>query len=166
MTTTLQLTLNPSNAQLHNMQTSVLVGDIAVGFELMTAQHFSKLPLDAMALERAIEWTEDRIQLGRIAVPKGAILCTQADDVRMLAAVAGLDQTTPTLHVDAVENVFSRLVLQAFGQAAPQQALPDIARTFATVVLLRELMHHLGFDHIQVKAKPQFQQANTHGPSC
>jgi hypothetical protein len=62
--------------------------------------------------------------------------------------------------------VFSRLVLQAFGQAAPQQALPDIARTFATVVLLRELMHHLGFDHIQVKAKPQFQQANTHGPSC
>jgi hypothetical protein len=84
----------------------------------------------------------------------------------MLAAIAGLDQTTPTLHVDAVENVFSRLVLQAFGQAAPQQALPDIARTFATVVLLRELMHHLGFDHIQVKAKPQFQQANTHGPFC
>jgi hypothetical protein len=110
-----------------------------------------------MALERAIEWTEDRIQLGRIAVPKGAILCTQEDDVRMLAAIAGLDQTTPTLHVDAVENVFSRLVLQAFGQAAPQQALPDIARTFATVVLLRELMHHLGFDHIQVNTKPQFQ---------
>ncbi|MFT6766266.1 MAG: hypothetical protein ACJA1Y_000294, partial [Burkholderiaceae bacterium] len=51
----------------------------------------------------------------------------------------------------------SRLVLQAFGQAAPQQALPDIARTFATVVLLRELMHHLGFDHIQVNTKPQFQ---------
>ncbi|MEZ7816054.1 MAG: hypothetical protein QMB19_09825 [Burkholderiaceae bacterium] len=43
MTATLQLTLNPSYAQLRNMQTGVLLGDIAVGFELMTAPHLPSL---------------------------------------------------------------------------------------------------------------------------
>jgi hypothetical protein len=34
------------------------------------------------------------------------------------------------------------------GQAAPQNALPASARFFATVVFVRELMHHLHFPQI------------------
>jgi hypothetical protein len=53
--------------------------------------------------------------------------------------------------VDAVEQAFSRLVMQAMGQAAPQDALPATARFFSTVVFVRELMHHLHFPHIQLQ---------------
>jgi hypothetical protein len=52
------------------------------------------------------------------------------------------------LHVDAVEQTFSRLVLQAMGQSPGQEALPSNAQFFSTIVFLRELMHHLHFPHI------------------
>ena len=51
------------------------------------------------------------------------------------------------------EQLFSRLVLQAFGQLPHQQDLPDSPRVFATVVFLRELLQHLGFAHIRVETQ-------------
>jgi len=150
MTHTVQLTLGPQTAQLHDMQSGALIGSIEAGYQAMTDQHFRRTPLDAGALERAIEWTEDRIQMARLAIPEGAILITQEADVRWLAQIAGLQGAQPLLYRDAVEQVFSRLVLQAFGQAAQQQNLPDNPRVFATVVLLREMLHHLRFEHIQI----------------
>ena len=71
----------------------------------------------------------------------------------MLAQAAGMDGAQSLLHVDAVEQLFSRLVLQAFGQSPHQQDLPDSPRVFATVVFLRELLQHLGFAHIRVETK-------------
>jgi hypothetical protein len=59
------------------------------------------------------------------------------------------------LHVDAVEQTFSRLVMQSMGQAAPQNALPPTTRFFATVVFVRELMHHLHFTQIQLLQEPE-----------
>ena len=71
-----------------------------------------------------------------------------------LHAVPTGDSTAPvTLHVEAVEATFSRLVMQAFGQAPQQEALPTSARFFATVVFIRELMHHLHFPQIHVVDK-------------
>jgi hypothetical protein len=150
MTSQVQLTLGPEYAELHNAQTGSLIGRINAGYQFMTDQHFKRNPLDAGALERAIEWTEDRIQMARLAIPAGANLITQDSDVRWLAQIAGLQGAQPLLYRDAVEQVFSRLVLQAFGQAAQQQNLPDNPRVFATVVLLREMLHHLRFEHIQI----------------
>jgi hypothetical protein len=52
--------------------------------------------------------------------------------------------------VKAVEQVFSRLVLQAYGQSPHQQDVPDSVNVVATVVLLREILHHLGFRQIEL----------------
>ncbi len=57
------------------------------------------------------------------------------------------------LHVEAFEAAFSRLVMQAFGQAPHQEALPSSARFFSTAVFVRELMHHLHFPQIHVVGK-------------
>ena len=76
---------------------------------------------------------------------------TQETDLQTLASVAGVSEGSQrVLHVDAVEQTFSRLVMQAMGQAPHQEALPDSARFFASVVFVRELMHHLHFPQIWV----------------
>ncbi len=106
-------------------------------------------PID---LERAIEWVEDHIQAAHPQWPQGAKLCTQEADMHTLASMAGVSEgASRVLHVDAVEQTFSRLVMQALGQAPHQEALPHSARFFASVVFVRELMHHLHFPQVWVK---------------
>lgn len=155
MTTTFQLSLTPQTAQLHDLQTGALWATIEAGPQTMTELHFGRSPLGAGALERAIEWTEDRIQQARIHIPAGSRLVSDEADIRELGELAGLQGDSPLLYVDAVEQLFSRLVLQAFGRSAQQQNLPDSPRVFATVVLLREMLHHLHFEHIQLGSQGQ-----------
>jgi hypothetical protein len=79
-------------------------------------------------------------------------LFTNEADLQTLASVAGVSEGAQrALHVDAVEQTFSRLVMQAMGQAPHQEALPDSARFFVSVVFVRELMHHLHFPQIWVR---------------
>lgn len=152
MSTTLRLTLGPEATLLHDVPTGALVARIEAGYEAMRSRYFGQPRLDAGALERAIEWTEDRIQAAHADIPLGARLCTSESDVRLIARAAGLAADAPVLHVEAVEQTFSRLVLQAFGQSPPQEDLPHEPRVFATVVLLREMLHHLRFGQIQIEA--------------
>lgn len=152
MTQTLRLSLDGRAALLHDAQTGELFGRIEAGHQAMTELHFKRQPLDAGALERAIEWTEDRIQQARLQIAPGTRLSTREADVRTLAQAANLQGPAPALHVGAVEQLFSRLVLQAFGQSPHQQDLPDSTQVFATVVLLREMLHHLRFEQIQIEA--------------
>jgi hypothetical protein len=154
MTQTLRLSLDGRAALLHDAQSGALLGRIEAGHQAMTELHFQRQPLDAGALERAIEWTEDRIQQARLQIAPGTRLCTGEADVRLLARAAGVQGEAPALHVGAVEQLFSRLVLQAFGQSPHQQDLPGSSRVFATVVLLREMLHHLRFEQIQIEAPP------------
>lgn len=104
-------------------------------------------------LERAIEWMEEHIQAvyPHCPPPKGSKLFTNEADLQTLASVAGVSQGAQrVLHVDAVEQSFSRLVMQAMGQVPHQEALPDSARFFASVVFVRELMHQLYFPRMCV----------------
>jgi hypothetical protein len=126
-----------------------------IGHALMEPLFFKNSALHANGLERAIEWTEDRIQAARIEIPPNTQLFTGDADVWAMAQVSGVVQgKQPILHVDAVEQTFSRLVMQSMGQASPQEALPATARFFATVVFIRELMHHLHFPQIQLLGEP------------
>jgi hypothetical protein len=71
--------------------------------------------------------------------------------VKRLYHAAGIkDVEGALLHVGAVEQIFSRLVMQANGQAPGQDALPSSGVFYASVVVVRELMHHLGFPVIQL----------------
>ena len=130
---------------------SQVYGHIAVSQAALTALYFEGESINPSRLEQAIEWTEDRIQAAKAAIPPGAALFTNEEDLRELARVSGVPESADMLlHVDAVEATFSRLVMQAFGQAPRQESLPTSARFFATVVFTRELMHHLNFPQIHV----------------
>jgi hypothetical protein len=148
----LQLTFEPEAAILHSPDHPQMpVLRIAFSHADMETRFFPHGQLTPSLLERAIEWVEDHIQAAHPVWPKGAKLFTNEADLQTLATVAGVSEGTQrVLHVDAVEQSFSRLVMQAMGQVPHQEALPDSARFFASVVFVRELMHHLHFLQIWV----------------
>jgi hypothetical protein len=156
MVSSLRLTLGSHTAEFRRradlaQPDGVVLTHIEVGLEAMGALFFKGDALNAASLERAIEWTEDRIQVARAHLPLGAALYTSEADLHELARVSGVPAgSRRELHRDAVEQTFSRLVMQAMGQSSPQELLPAMARFYATVVLVRELMHHLHFPLITV----------------
>ena len=112
----------------------------------MSEQFFPDGRLKASALENAIEWTEDRLQLAQFSKPENAFLYTSDFHVQKLYLAAGIKVADGALlHVDAVEQTFSRLVMQANGQAPGQDLLPEAGVFYSTLVVVRELMHHLKF---------------------
>ena len=148
----LQLTFEPDAAVLHSsVQQNLPPLRITFSHADMEKLFFPQGQLTPGLLERAIEWVEDHIQAAHPAWPTGAKLFTGEADLQTLANVTGVSEGAQrVLHVDAVEQTFSRLVMQAMGQAPHQEALPDSARFFASVVFVRELMHHLHFPQIWV----------------
>jgi len=153
----LQLRFEPEAAVLHSSDHPTMPSvRIAFSHADMEARFFPQGQLRPLHLERAIEWVEDHIQAAHSAWPEGAKLFTKEADLQALASVSGVSEGVSegaqrVLHVDAVEQSFSRLVMQAMGQAPHQEALPDSPRFFASVVFLRELMHHLHFPQIWVR---------------
>ena len=152
MTQAYGLTVGPTWAEWHDAHSGTLIGRVDAGYRVMSARHFQRLPLDAGALERAIEWTEDAIERARLKLSAASGVSLRGDHLPWLMQAAGLSGDAALLHVDAVEQLFSRLVLQAFGQLPPQQRLPDSPDVFATVVLLREVMHHLGVSSFVIRS--------------
>ena len=148
----LQLTFEAEAAVLHSADHPLMPAlRIAFSHADMEARFFKNGQLTPGLLERAIEWVEDHIQAAHPHWPEGAKLFTKEADLQTLASVAGVSESEQrVLHVDAVEQTFSRLVMQAMGQIPHQEALPYSARVFASVVFVRELMHHLHFPQIWV----------------
>ena len=132
MTHKLQLVLGPESTGLFNCAgEGQRHGLIPWGHAPLTARFFNGDAISPGRLEHAIEWTEDRIQAAHADIPLGSQLYTSEDDLRTLAEVSGVSPSTDmVLHVEAVEATFSRLVMQAFGQAPHQEALPSSARFF------------------------------------
>jgi hypothetical protein len=103
----------------------------------------------AAELEQAIMAVEDEI--ARVARRGDASSPLVSDDTALveLARLAGVGGALP-LRVDvaAVENIFERLARVAQGGPLAASGLPDgeAGRAFAArLLIVRELMHHLGF---------------------
>jgi exopolyphosphatase/pppGpp-phosphohydrolase len=101
-------------------------------------------------LERAIEVIEDALAASRLArAERGDLVTADA----LLRSVAGLDAPGLRLTRDAVEALFQRLASRSLGTPVAETELP-VGRDFAAALLiLRECMHHLGFDGVQLIAE-------------
>lgn len=155
----LALTFEPESACLYSpTNPNVPALHIAFSHARMETLFFQKGQLNPTHLERAIEWVEDQIQAAHPHWPKGTLLWSNEADLHALASVAGVAQgERRVLHVDAVEQTFSRLVLQAMGQSPGREVLPANAQCFSTIVFVRELMHHLHFPQIVLLQAPRRQ---------
>ncbi len=82
---------------------------------------------------------EDAImQLGRPAGVRGPVL-SASPALKPWAALSG-----PTMTIELVEQWFQRLASASLGHPAAMQGLPSGREAAATLLLLREFLHHRG----------------------
>lgn len=125
---------------------------LTLGSQLTSVGYFRHSPPTPDEMETAIMVVEDEISRIRHDIPPGARLFSSDNDIRALARIAGVaENEVMTLSVDAVERTFDRLALVINGRPAHFEGLPDGNDFAATLLILREFMHHLQFTDIVLK---------------
>jgi hypothetical protein len=98
-------------------------------------------------IEFAIERVEQAVMPLAKLLPHDAVLCAGDAFVRHLGETAAGSDNVDAVSVVAVEALFEQLAMAARrGLWSSDQCMDS--RTAAGVLILREFMHHLGFDRI------------------
>ncbi|WP_114974062.1 alpha/beta hydrolase-fold protein [Rhodoferax ferrireducens] len=125
---------------------------LALGAQKTAADFFKHAPPTPLEMEDAIMAVEDEVSRARTWIAQGSVLYTTDPVVREIALMAGVtEQPELTLSVEAVEETFQRLAAVTLGRPASSEAMPTDAAFAATLLILREFMHHLQFASITVK---------------
>lgn len=107
----------------------------------------SDLPMP-VELERAIDHVEDELMRAVVWTAGSATLGTGHPLVQGLTQTDGL--VGAVLTRDTVEALFQRLASGSLGDPSALKGLPTGREAAATLLILRELMHHLGFSQVVV----------------
>jgi len=122
-----------------------------IGSQRTSVDHFKHRPPTPGEMEHAIMSVEDeiaRVPAGLVADSK---LFTKDAAIHEVAVIAGLAiQPTMHLRINEVERTFDRLVSVTQGRLASIEGLPEALEFSATLLILREFMHHLGFPLITI----------------
>lgn len=122
-----------------------------IGSRKTASEHFKNSPPTPGELEDAITSVEDALFLARKIGADGSTMFTMDAAIRAIALIAGLpDQPEILLSQDAIERTFDRLASVVLGKPAAQEGIPASAEFAATLLILRECMHHLKFSSITV----------------
>ena len=128
---------------------SDLVKLLPLGTGRLARDQFKTSPPTLLALENAIQVVEDSVMPLRAVIPREALLFSVDAGVREIALLSGLEPTESMhLSLDAMEHTFNRLV--AVVEGSPAARLPESNNFAATLLILREFMHHLQYSHIAV----------------
>jgi exopolyphosphatase/pppGpp-phosphohydrolase len=126
---------------------------LAIGAQKTSDDFFRHNPPTPQELENAIMTVEDEVAPARAIIVDGTRLFTRDTALREIALIAGLtDQPTLTLSLETMERTFDRLAAVALGRPAAHEGLPSSTAFAATLLILREFMHHLKFSSLTVKS--------------
>lgn len=113
--------------------------------------YFENGPLMAMEIERAIMLVEDELMRVKPTFAKGTKFVTFDLAIHRLAQFVGnVAAPEVVLTLGHVEGIYQRLANAALGGAG-SSGLPVDPTFAATLVVLREMMHHLDFDAVIVR---------------
>lgn len=102
-------------------------------------------PPTAAELEGVIDRIEDALTASRLAhADRGEL---RIDDA-VLRTLPGLGAVGSQLTRDAVEALFGKLASRSLGTPVSPAELPPGRDLAAALVILRECMHHLGFERV------------------
>jgi len=125
---------------------------LAIGAQKTSADFFRHNPPTPLELENSIMTVEDEVARARAIIVDDSRLFTRAAEIREIALIAGLrDQPALTLSLETMEKTFDRLAAVSLGRPATHEGLPSSTAFAATLLILREFMHHLKFASITVK---------------
>lgn len=122
---------------------------LSIGSNRTAVDFFKHTPPTPGEMETAIMVVEDEVtRTGKLLTghPK---LFTRDASIRELALIAGVsDQPVMILSIEAVERTFDLLASLVLGRPASIVGIPTTPAFAATLLILREFMHHLQFDSI------------------
>lgn len=122
-----------------------------IGFVKTAKEFFQHNPPTPRELEEAIATIEDELARARTIAVNDSMLITTDKVVLEIARTAGIGSASePMLSIEAVEQLYQRLAAVASGAPATQKKGELYAMHAATIVILREAMHHLRYAAITV----------------
>jgi exopolyphosphatase/pppGpp-phosphohydrolase len=128
---------------------------LALGSQKTARDYFKHAPPHPLEVENAIAAVEDEVTRAKSMIPPGSGLFTVDASVREIALYSGVvDAASMRLPIDAVERAFDRLAAVSLGRPAAHEGLPENAEFAATLLILREFMHHLQFAQITILERP------------
>ena len=108
-------------------------------------------PPTAYELEAAIADIEDALMPIIPMLPEHRYLVTSEPAISQIAKAAGIDDGEQIdLAMETVELLYTRLADLAYGTPLARLGVPGNRLFAATVLFLRELMHHAGFDAVHI----------------
>lgn len=129
---------------------AVLLLDL--GTQRTSAAFFKHTPPTPGDIENAIQVVEDEVTRARPLAAGLPALFTHDARIREMARLAGCaDSAAITLTTDQVERLFDQLAARVQGRPASQTDIPDDPAFYASLLILREFLHHLQFPAITVQ---------------
>ena len=126
-------------------RTTLGAATLLIGWRTISRDYFRKDPPTPLDLENAIAAIEDEIERTHKTVDRGLGVVTTEETIRDIALASGVPAGPEVvLPIEAVERTYARM--------AGRAGLPGDPRFAATVLLLRELMHHLDIERVIVRA--------------
>lgn len=127
------------------------IESLAMGARRTSTACFKHDPPTPLELEQAIDAIEDELMRVRRAPSGSSRLATRDPAIAALADAAGVAPAQDReLSLELVESLFQRLVFASLAQRGAARDLPVGPEAAATLLILRELMHHRGFKAISV----------------
>jgi exopolyphosphatase/pppGpp-phosphohydrolase len=119
---------------------------MAIGAQRTAREFFKRSVPSPLELENAIATVEDEVMRARALVQARPRLYTMDTAIRSIAILSGVTAgAAMELSIDALERTFDRLTAVVLGRPASHEGLPEDKLFAATLLILRELMHHLQF---------------------
>lgn len=126
--------------------------ELRIGFLKTAEEFFRHYPPTPRELEEAIAAIEDELARARKAVAGDSKLVTTDNVVLEIARIAGVAAASePILNIEAVEQLYQRFAAIASGAPTTREEAESYAAYAATILILRECMHHLRYASIMVR---------------
>lgn len=124
---------------------------LGIGSRKTANDHFRHSPPSPGELELGIMVVEDEVTRVLSILGGGAELFTTDAAVRAIAPLLGqASDGHIVLTVEQVESAFERLAAVSLGRPAAREGIPEDNEFAATLLIVREFMHHLGFSRITI----------------
>jgi exopolyphosphatase/pppGpp-phosphohydrolase len=125
---------------------------LPIGSRKTAVEYFQHNPPTPGEMENAIVAVEDAVASARTITSGGTRLFTTDEAIRKIALISGVtDGAELILTRDAMEQTFERLTAVTLGRPDSRKEIPANVEFAATLLILREFMHHLQFLSIAVR---------------
>lgn len=144
--------LNTTRLRLDPHRTTLSLSDatevvMGAGVDDLASAVFRHDPPTPAELEQAIDIVEDALMATRLPhAERGELLSSEA----LIRALPGLQNGGSRLTRDEVEALFQQMASVSLGNPGALGDLPPSRQACATLLLLRECMHHLGFAAVRI----------------